>query len=222
MSRFRKTGFILLSLAMAAFCDRAFAQVSSFTVGHSRTIREGPPKGWTFGGNVIHGYRTWTDVAQGLPIGSRCSIIDREWRAAPGTNTGPSSRFATVMQAVSAEEYRGKRVRFSAQISTVDVAGQAGLWMRVDGQNGKVLGFDQMATRPIQGTTLWNRYDIVLDVPQESTAIQFGYLLAGSGKVKAAQFRFEVVDANTPPTATGVPATDEALSRTPSNLDLHL
>lgn len=94
--------------------------------------------------------------------------------------------------------------------------------MRVDGQNGKVLNFDNMDSRPISGTKAWRQYEVVLDVPAESASIAFGFLLAGSGKAKAAQFSLDVVDAGTATTATGAPATTEALSKAPVNLDLHL
>jgi erythromycin esterase len=63
----------------------------------------------------------------------------------------------------------------------------AGVWMRVDGpdtpKTGKSLGFDNMQNRPITGTSDWTRYDIVLDVPTDATAIAFGIRLSGKGQV---------------------------------------
>ena len=227
MWRLPSISAISLTLAMALFCHDAPAQeISSFNRDNSSTSMAGTPKGWTFGGNAVNRYRTWTDIAQGLPGGGRCSIIATDWHFSTGTHLRspdvPANQFATVMQAISAQDYRGKRVRFSAQLSSVEVVGQAGLWMRVDGENGKVLKFDDMGSRPVNGTTPWTGYDVVLDIPAESAVIQFGYLLAGEGKVKAAAFRLEVVDASTPPTAAGVPKPDENLSKTPRNLEIHL
>lgn len=227
MWRLPNNSAILLVLAMALFCQGASAQdTSSFNIGSSTTSMVGPPEGWTFGGNAVNRYRTWTDIAQGLSGGGRCSIIEARWHSSTGTHLRPPSvpanQFATVMQAISAQDYRGKRVRFSAQLSTVEVFGQAGLWMRVDGENGKVLNFDDMTSRPVSGTTSWTGYDVVLDIPAESSVIQFGYLLAGEGKVKAASFRLDIVDTSTPPTAAGVPKPNENLPKTPRNLEIHL
>ena len=230
MQRSRKTFTVLLTTAIALFGDPLAAQNSQQNFngshGYVDTSRSGPPKGWVFGGNASHLYQTWTDVAQELPVGRRCSIIaagpDMKTLTHIAHGSVSSPEFATVMQSVSAEAYRGKRIRFSAQLSTVEVAGQAALWMRVDGQNGKVLSFDNMASRPVSGTKSWQRYDVVLDVPAESASIVFGFLLAGSGKVKAAEFTLDAVDASTATTAAGVPAATESLSKIPVNLDLHL
>ncbi len=194
----------------------------------ARTVtgRSGPPKGWNFVSNVQRYYETWTDIAQGLPVGTRFLGIRRAPYVATGTNLSrmaavPAAEFATVMQGISADKYRGRRIRLSAQLSTREVAGQAALWMRIDGQNGKVLGIDRMATRAITGTTNWNRQEIVLDVPSETATIEVGVLLAGSGEVMAAQFKLDAVDASTPVTASGVPPASDALPTTLVDLDQH-
>src|SRR4051812_38804234 len=45
---------------------------------------------------------------------------------------GDASSWASIMQQVSAQNYAGKRVRFSARVKTQGVSNWAGLWMRVD------------------------------------------------------------------------------------------
>jgi hypothetical protein len=57
----------------------------------------------------------------------------------------------------------------------------AGMWMHVDGPEELVLAFDNMTARPIQGTTGWALYSIVLDVSEQAEAIAFGALLSGPG-----------------------------------------
>ncbi|WP_345783702.1 hypothetical protein [Ureibacillus aquaedulcis] len=57
-----------------------------------------------------------------------------------------------------------------------------------------------MDNRSISGSTEWNQYTIVLDVPEESTSIYFGVLLIGKGKVWADNFQLVVVDKKTPTT----------------------
>lgn len=93
--------------------------------------------------------------------------------------------FGTLTQCISAERWRGKRVRFSGWLRTQDVdpAG-AGLWMRVDPYVGpRSLAFDNMSDRRVTGSTDWNRYEIVLDVPEEAKAVVFGALLSGEGRL---------------------------------------
>lgn len=78
---------------------------------------------------------------------------------------------------------RGKRVRFSGWIRTEDLReGWAGLWWRNDLEGGGRAGFDNMADRGPRGTSEWSEYSLELDVPQETTNINFGCLMPGQGK----------------------------------------
>ncbi len=47
-----------------------------------------------------------------------------------------------------------------------------GVWVRIDKENGDLVVFDIMDNRSIIGTLDWNYYTIVLDVPEERTAIK--------------------------------------------------
>ena len=72
------------------------------------------------------------------------------------------------MQQFSADRFLGKRVRFAAFVKAQDVEGWAGLWMRLDGRFSVTLKLDNMQNRPIRGTSEWNLYSCVLDVPPET------------------------------------------------------
>jgi hypothetical protein len=140
--------------------------------------------------------------------------------------------FGTLMQSFRADEYRGKRVRMTAYVKAEDVGRWAGLWMRIDGATKSPMTFDNMGNRPIKGTSDWQKYELVLDIPDDSAAIAFGILLAGGGQVWVDDFNFEVVGNDVPSTDRGVPVRDsteseiesrrgylEKASRQPSNLD---
>ncbi len=113
--------------------------------------------------------------------------------------------FGTITGGMKPDNFLGKRVRMTGWIKTENVAGWAGLWMRVDGQNDDVLSFDNMndgKNRSIKGTTDWTKYDVVLDVPKEATNINFGALLSGDGKIWLDEVKFEVVGNDVPSTST--------------------
>lgn len=108
-------------------------------------------------------------------------------------------QFGAMMQVFSAEKWRGKRMRISCFIKTNNVS-KCGAWCNIDNYVGDTIQFDNMDNRPIKGTTDWNYYTIVLDVPVESASIQFGILLVGSGDVWVDCFKLEEVDSSVPST----------------------
>jgi len=124
--------------------------------------------------------------------------------------------FVGVMQMFAADDYRGKRVRFSALAKSDAVEGWAGLWMRVD-EGEKSVAFDNMQQRPITGTQDWTRYSVVLDVSENADGIFFGTLTNGKGQVWVSSIRFEEVGTDVP--VTGGPAR-RRLDPKPGNLEL--
>lgn len=108
--------------------------------------------------------------------------------------------FGTLMQESDAKKYLGQRVKMSADIKTERVKQWAGMWLRVDGDQEKMLSFDNMADRPIKGTTDWQRYEIVLDVSSDAKLLAFGILLTETGRVWISDISFEIVDEVIPTT----------------------
>ena len=94
----------------------------------------------------------------------------------------------------SAETWRGRRLELKAELRSGAVDGWAGLWMRVDGKDGKVLAFDNMQNRPLRGTTSFQWYSVVLDVPADAERVSFGVLLHGPGAVFIREVIFQEVD----------------------------
>ncbi|MCC6694135.1 MAG: HEAT repeat domain-containing protein [Candidatus Hydrogenedentes bacterium] len=99
-------------------------------------------------------------------------------------STAPAPEgFSTVMREVPADPFRGRRVTLSGSIRSEDVAGWAGMWLRIDGPGGEALGFDNMQDRPIKGTNPAQPFTISLDVPAEAAQVAYGVLLTGAGVV---------------------------------------
>jgi hypothetical protein len=119
-----------------------------------------------------------------------------------------------MMQSFDPADYKGKRLRMSGWVKAESVKRWAGLWMRVDGQTGGSLAFDNMQSRPIVGTRDWTRYEVVLDVAPTAKSIAFGILMDGEGTVWLNDVQFQVVDRSVPVTSPS-----PAQRRKPANLD---
>jgi len=67
-----------------------------------------------------------------------------------------------------------------------------------------------MHDREIKGTSDWKKYEIVLDVPEISDTIDFGFGNDGKGQVWADDFQFEVVGQDVPTTKPSAKEQPEA------------
>ncbi|WP_158882783.1 hypothetical protein [Rhodanobacter sp. L36] len=161
------------------------------------------PKGWFVAGTTPSAYE------MGTQPGIRGANDNNAFIRSKNETRG----FGTLMQTISAKAYRGRRVRFSGFLHTRD-ADKAGLWMRIDGADKQIVGFDNMEQRSLHGNNDWQNYNIVLDVPEEAADIAFGVLLSGKGEVLADDFKLDVVGNDVVP--TGMPL--RQLPGVPTNL----
>jgi hypothetical protein len=155
----------------------------------------GVPRGWYLAGSKPADYAAGVDP-QALRNGHPSAFLKAQKPDAEG--------FGTLMQDFRAQKYAGKRIRLSAFAKTEGVKGGAALWMRVD-KGSDAVAFDNMQDRPLKGTTDWQNYQVVLDVPADATGVFFGVLLSGSGSVWLNDVRLEVVGPDTPTTGKATP-----------------
>ncbi len=169
------------------------------------------PAGWHLNGSKTKSYVVGVDQTQ-------------TWAGQPSAYVRSLESgidgFGGMMQTTSAENYAGKRVRLSGYVKTEDANDGGGhLWLRVDGQqSGQMLGFDNMDNRPVKGTTDWQPYSIVLDVPAESSALAYGFFVHGSGKMWVSGAKMEEVGADVP-TTNMIKQPARSLPKTPVNLE---
>src|SRR5215469_6118784 len=149
------------------------------------------PSGWFLTGSKPANYDTGVDKE---------TINNGDPSAFLRSTTSSTEGFGTLMQSINAANYAGKRVRLRAWVKSQEVANWAGVWMRVD-KDKTAVAFDNMQNRPIKGTQSWSMYDVVLDVPQDSTGISFGILLTGTGEVWINNITFEIVGGDIPVTS---------------------
>ena len=141
------------------------------------------PRGWMLAGSAPANYTTGVDPTM-MYEGHPSAFL----KSKPEADKG----FGTLMQMFSVGRYAGHRVRLTAAVKSADLQTWAGLWMRVD-QGSSTVAFDNMQNRAINGTTDWQDYSVVLNVPQEATDIAFGVLVEKSGAVWLSNVRFETV-----------------------------
>jgi RNA polymerase sigma factor (sigma-70 family) len=171
------------------------------------------PKGWFKNGSANDLYEVGVDE-------------NNSWGGMPSAyakSTGEAGgKFGGMMQSISAAAYAGQRVRLDGWIKTEDANDGGGhLWLRIDGkevgtdgkEKPKMLGFDNMDGRAPKGTTDWQDYSIVLDVPADAARVNYGFFVSGKGKMW-------VNGVTITPVGTDVPTTNmiRDLPKTPVNL----
>lgn len=90
---------------------------------------------------------------------------------------------ALIYQAVSSGEYRGGKLTLKGFLRTKEVKGWAGLWVRAEDAQGRVLAFRNMMERPVRGSTDWSPHLVSIDLPEQTAKVVFGALLVGEGEV---------------------------------------
>ncbi|MEK5206933.1 MULTISPECIES: AraC family transcriptional regulator [unclassified Psychrobacillus] len=191
-------GFLFRFQSQEAF-SRAFKEVYSLPPGKYRQLmravriikeendlnKQEQINGWNLSGSYTELYELTVDDKV-FHTGTKSGLLFARGEA-------NEQQFGTMMQGFQAENYKNKRIKMSCFLKTEQVT-KCGAWLRIDNVSGDTLQFDNMDSRSIHGTTDWNHYSIVLDVPEESASIHFGVLLVGKGKVWADGFRFEEVN----------------------------
>lgn len=143
--------------------------------------------GWALTGSRTEAYELRCDA-----IFTDCEIPILRTRAFSGEPYGMGS----LTHSESAVPWRGQRLEVRAELKGGNIDGWAGVWMRLDDANGKVLAFDNMQNRPVRGTTAFQWYSVVLDVPIEAARLTFGVFLHGPGAVFVRELVFQSVGAS--------------------------
>ena len=108
----------------------------------------------------------------------------------------------TLWQAIKPRpDWFGEKVMMTVQMRTLKVKEAGGLFMRVSTYSGWI-GYDYMYDRLVKGDTDWHKCKIVLEVPHDTSLIDFGAWIIGPGEVQVDNFRFEVVDPKVQVTGT--------------------
>ncbi|HZJ17782.1 MAG TPA: S41 family peptidase [Chthoniobacteraceae bacterium] len=132
------------------------------------------PPGWFVPPVVTQDGWTTRVVGEEAVEGQRCAVIERSAAEAP-------KAFGNLMRTLEAQSYRGKRLRFSAQVKNAGASGtRSQLWFRVDRAGEKRGFFDNCQDRPVT-TNEWSRVEIVADVAEDAESLAFGLMVFGNG-----------------------------------------
>lgn len=168
----KKLSFLSVLLLLVAFLIKTESNAQSID-------------GWSKAGSKPKSYEVGFDK-NNVKTGKKSAYIESIEEQIEG--------FGTLMQSCNAKNYLGKKIKMTAYVKSQNVAGWSGLWLRVDSKTSKKpLSFDNMSNRSIKGTTDWKKYEIILDVPLESSKLNYGLLINGTGKVWFDQLNIEII-----------------------------
>ena len=148
-------------------------------------LRWQTPRGWAGAGTRPQDYKV--SIADDSALGGRASAHIR------GT-TSDTNDFGTLMQSISAAQYRGRRVSFSGDLRISPASRGVGLWLRADDACGRVLTFGSSQRPGDGGTPTLQRHGVVLDVPANAQNLHFGTLLVGSAEAWISELELAVVE----------------------------
>jgi tetratricopeptide (TPR) repeat protein len=103
-------------------------------------------------------------------------------------------RIGNLMQSFNAAAYRGKTVRLGAWLRLEENApsDRAQMWLGVDRAEDKKGFFDDMSDHPVRSSE-WTFSEINARIDADATAIKFGVMSIGRGRVWVDHVSFEVV-----------------------------
>lgn len=135
------------------------------------------PDGWVSPTNARGFQAELTEISP--KTGRRAGLL----KSLRGATEADERAFGNLMQAIDAAPYRGKRVRLRAavKLEPQQRGARSFLWMRADRPNKQRGFFDNMSDRPILFTSGWQFFEIVGDIEEDATVINFGMLLMGRG-----------------------------------------
>ena len=142
-----------------------------------------PPQGWSTQATLDAAQVCQARTVGGVGAGNRMMI------RCGSRHEGVYS----VTQSISAEPYRGRRVQLSARMRGQGLTGRAGLLLKAETKERRLLAMDDMRLNPVTGDTGWMEVRVLLDVDPQAESITLGAAIeAGAGTAWIESLGFEV------------------------------
>ncbi len=129
----------------------------------------------------LTGWQLTSPISDRFEASSDAKVTFRGKPTARLQTDTPRADLASLIQSVDAEQYRGKRVRFSTYAKTKGVEGWTGTWVRVDSPHSAFRRYEDTHNVNLQGNSDWTALSIVLDIPDDARTIEFGLSQEGTG-----------------------------------------
>lgn len=162
-------------LLLILFVTNACSAQTNFNGNFERiNSKTNKPIGWTYGFNKVQ------ELTYPVKLDS---IVKKEGRYSVSIEKKEKGEGYGVIDYIIPNNYKGKVIDLVGYMKTEAVAnGFAGLWLRLDGEDGNVIKLDNMQKQAITGTNDWKQYVIKLAYDNNVKSIHIGGLLAGDGK----------------------------------------
>jgi hypothetical protein len=155
--------------------------------GGPRQSRRFEPRNMAFTDGLDYWELAGGFSADGQPAGPDYSCTAADRSAVLAATVPEPAGSAVLVQAVAAEDYRGRTVTFRGQLRTTGTAGQAGLHLAVRrppaGPPGAPL-LDHGSSLTAPGSSDWTWHEVTMPVPGDAGVIRFGISLAGRGRIE--------------------------------------
>ncbi len=156
--------------------------------GRPRRERRFEPRNMAFTEGLDYWELAGSFSDDGPPAGPDYSCTAADQSAVLAASVPEPDGSAVLVQAIVAEDYRGRTVTFRGQLRATGLAGQAGLHLAVTGPLSEsiatrpLLGHGSSLTAP--GSSDWTWHEVTVPVPGEAVTIRFGISLAGRGRIE--------------------------------------
>jgi hypothetical protein len=97
------------------------------------------------------------------------------------------ARSAVLVQAIAAEDYRGRTVTFRGQLRATGLVGKAGLHLAVSRPPDEPVSaplHEHGSSLAAPGSSGWTWHEVTMSVPGNAGVIRFGISLAGRGRIE--------------------------------------
>jgi len=151
-----------------------------------RPARRFEPRNMAFTDGLDYWELAGSFSADGQPAGPDYSCTASDRSAVLAATVPEPDGSAVLVQAIAAEDYRGRTVTFRGQLHATDIAGQAGLHLAVSRPP------DEPVSAPLldHGSSLtapgsdWTWHEVTMPVPGDAGVIRFGISLTGRGRIE--------------------------------------
>ena len=125
----------------------------------------------------------WTGGPTGAIFADSQVVHSGHWSVRLERKSASRQNYTTLMKIIPIE-FAGTTIELRGFLRTEDVENFSGLWMREDAESVS-LGFDNMQSRQLKGTTPWTEYSIKLHLHPQARRLRFGVIQSGTGKTWA-------------------------------------